>query len=214
MLNINSYGARSGKDEASLVAAAQSGDQDAFEFLVERHRRMVLFCTMRLTDNLEDAEDVVQQCFQKAFVHLKGFQRRSSFSTWLIRIARNEALMLGRSRRRWREISIAESREYENTPALRDFPDSGPTPEEIFQQERQRLLLLAMSQLRPHFRTVLRFCDLDERPVREAARILGLSISSAKSRVSRGRRVLRDKFRRLNRTQRRSHGKQVDRVKQ
>jgi len=80
-------------DDATLVAAAKSGDDEVFELLVERYGRTVLLTVLRITGNREDAEDVVQQSFQKAFVHLKEFQGRSSFSTWLTRIAINEALM-------------------------------------------------------------------------------------------------------------------------
>lgn len=188
------------------MAAAKSGDHEAFRLLVERHRPVVLFSMRRFTDSLEDAEDVVQQCFQKAFVHLKQFQGRSSFSTWLTRIARNEALMLLRNGRRGREISIDESSERSSPPT--EVPDSGPNPEDICSRsERQRILLSIMSELKPPTRTALRFCDLDERPVREAAHILGLSISAAKSRLSRGRKVLREKFRRFHREGRMSRWK-------
>ncbi len=131
---------------------------------------------------------------QKAFVHLKQFQGRSSFSTWLTEIARNEALMLLRNGRRRREVSIGESSE--RSSQATELPDSGPNPEDICSRgERQHILLSIMSELKPPIRTALRFCDLDERPVREAAHILDISISAAKSRVSRGRKVLREKFR-------------------
>ena len=170
-----SCGAALSGDEASLVAA-KSGDPEAFKLLVERHRPIVLFSAMPLTDTHEDAEDVVQQCFQKAFVHLKQFQGRSSFSTWLIRIALNEALMLRRNERRRRNISMGESSKREKSPLLTEVPDSGPNPEDIYsRQKRQRILLSLMSELRPRIRTALRVCDLNERSVRETARILGVS---------------------------------------
>lgn len=194
--------------DASLVAAAKSGDPEAFKLLVERHRPIVLFSAMPLTDTHEDAEDVVQQSFQKAFVHLKQFQGRSSFSTWLIRIARNEALMLRRNERRRRNISMGESSKREKSPLLTEVPDSGPNPEDTYsRQERQRILLSLMSELRPRIRTALRVCDLNERSVRETARILGVSRTAAKSRLSRGRRMLREKFRRFYRTGRMSRRK-------
>lgn len=178
------------------MAAAKRGDHGAFKVLVDRHRRMVLLCVMRLIDNPEDAEDVVQQCFQKAFGHLKQFEGRSSFSTWLVRIARNEALMLLRNRRRCREISIGESSE--RSLRVTEVPDSGPNPEDICsERERLHILLSIMSELKPPTQTALRFCDLDQRPVREAAHILDISMSAAKSRLSRGRKVLGDKFRRF-----------------
>src|ERR1700757_3900640 len=82
-----------GGDEA-LVAAAKRGDELAFERLVRRHRPRIFALALRYARVREDAEDIVQQTFQKAFVYLHRFQGKSSFSTWLSRIAINEALML------------------------------------------------------------------------------------------------------------------------
>ena len=80
--------------EEALVIAAKNGNDHAFETLVERYRRRMLAVALRLTRVREDAEDVTQQSFQKAFVHLHRFEGKSSFSTWLTRITVNEALML------------------------------------------------------------------------------------------------------------------------
>ena len=105
-VTIAARGSSVATDDATLVAVAKSGDDESFELLVERYGRIVLFTVLRITGNREDAEDVVQQSFQKAFVHLKEFQRRSSFSTWLTRNVINEALMSRRNGRRWREVSM------------------------------------------------------------------------------------------------------------
>ncbi len=93
-------------EEAALVLAAKSGDGRAFEILIERYQRRILAVARRFTRIREDAEDIVQQSFQKAFVHLHKFEEKSSFSTWLTRIAINEALMLLRRGRGLREVSI------------------------------------------------------------------------------------------------------------
>src|SRR6266446_3481445 len=98
-----------------LVAGAKTGDAHAFELLVERHEGKILSLAQRMTRNREDAEDVVQQSFQKAFIHLKKFEGESLFSTWLTRIAINEALMLLRRRRGTREVPIAESNTEDET---------------------------------------------------------------------------------------------------
>jgi DNA-directed RNA polymerase specialized sigma24 family protein len=79
--------------EEELVAEARGGSRVAFEELVERYTAMVFGLVRRITHSREDAEDAIQQNFQKAFVHLQSFEGRSSFSTWLTRIALNEALM-------------------------------------------------------------------------------------------------------------------------
>src|SRR5260370_15657014 len=85
--------------DGTLVAAAKRGDTQAFEELVLRHKQRVLAVAQRITNNREDAEDVAQESFHKAFLHLEAFQEKSRFSTWLTRIAMNEAFMLLRRRR-------------------------------------------------------------------------------------------------------------------
>src|SRR5260370_7521063 len=92
-------------EEAALVLAAKSGDGQAFEILIERYQRRILAVARRFTRIREDADDIVQQSLQKAFVHLHKFEEKSRFSTWLTRIAINEALMLLRRRRGLREVS-------------------------------------------------------------------------------------------------------------
>src|SRR5712664_950041 len=101
-------------EEAALVLAAKSGDGRAFEILVERHRQRILAVVRRFTHIREDAEDIVQQSLQKAFFHLHRFQGKSRFSTWLTRIAINEALMFlrrGRGLRRFRSAIYVEMKE-------------------------------------------------------------------------------------------------------
>src|ERR1700704_4840915 len=85
--------------DGALVAATKRGDRQAFEELVLRHKQRVLAVAQRITNNREDAEDVAQESFHKAFLHLAAFQEKSRFSTWLTRIAMNEAFMLLRRRR-------------------------------------------------------------------------------------------------------------------
>src|SRR5467141_3959821 len=132
----SSAGRRVAEEDAVLVAATKTGDTRAFELLVERHERMIFSLARRMTGNREDAEDVVQQSFQKAFIHLKKFEGESLFSTWLTRIAINEALMLLRRKRGSREVPLAESTT-EDTALPPDIPDSGPNPEDSCLQREQ-----------------------------------------------------------------------------
>src|SRR6266404_8181424 len=97
------------EEDALLVAAAKARDTRAFELLVERHERKIFSMAQRITRNWEDAEDVVQQSFQKAFIHLKKFEGKSLFCTWLTRIATNEALMLLRRKRGLHEVPMEKS---------------------------------------------------------------------------------------------------------
>jgi RNA polymerase sigma-70 factor, ECF subfamily len=98
------------QEDAALVAGAKTGNARAFELLVQQHERKIFLLAQRVTRNREDAEDVVQQSFQKAFIHLKKFEGQSLFSTWLTRISINAALMLLRRGRRSREVPISEHR--------------------------------------------------------------------------------------------------------
>jgi len=98
------------EEDASLVAAAKARDARAFELLVERNERKIFSTAQRITRNREDAEDVVQQSFQKAFINLQKFEGDSLFSTWLTRIAINEARMLLHRKRGSREVPIEESK--------------------------------------------------------------------------------------------------------
>jgi RNA polymerase sigma factor (sigma-70 family) len=125
--------------EEELVAAAKGGDEVAFESLFNRHQRKIFMLAFRYTRVREDAEDIVQQTFQKAFVHLQKFEGKSSLSTWLTRIAINQALMLLRSRRGLREVLIDDlSGDEEATPAL-ELADASPDPEaRVLQRERER----------------------------------------------------------------------------
>src|ERR1700719_881488 len=131
----------SDKGDMTLVAAAKNENRQAFEVLVERHARRVFSAARRMTRTREDAEDVVQQSLQKAFVHLHQFEGKSSFSTWLTRIAINEALILLRKSRGLREALISDSTEGEEAQFVREIPDSGPSPEDNYaQRERRRIL--------------------------------------------------------------------------
>src|SRR3982074_2476954 len=115
--------------DGMLVTAAKGGNARAFEELVLRHERRILAMAQRITNNREDAEDVVQETFHKVFLHLNTFQEKSRFSTWLTRIAMNEAFMLLRRKRGVFEI-LPESTDDGVKSASEAFIDQRPTPEE------------------------------------------------------------------------------------
>jgi RNA polymerase sigma-70 factor (ECF subfamily) len=177
--------------DGALIAAAKRGDAHASEELVSRHERKVFAAALRITKNREDSEDVMQESFHKAFLHLHEFQEKSRFSTWLTRIAMNEALMLLRRRREVVEIS-PESPDDCARPVLRAFVDRRPSPEEsCWRQERKELLTEAINGLGPTIRGTVMLRIVEERSVRETAHILGISIAAVKSRLFHGRRRLR-----------------------
>src|SRR4029077_16215300 len=184
------------EEDASLVAAAKARDTRAFELLVERHQRKILSMAQRITRNREDAEDVVQQSFQKAFIHLTKFEGESLFSTWLTRIAINEALMLLRRNRGSLEVSIEGSTKKTQSALPLDFLDSAPNPEDrCLDREQKQILSAALNKLRPGIRKAIELRDLGELSTGDTALVMGLSVSAVKARVFHGRRKLRETLR-------------------
>lgn len=181
----------SATDEA-LVAGAKGGDENAFEMLVRRHRRKVFGVALRYTRVREDAEDVVQQTFQKAFVYLRKFKGNSSFSTWLIRIAINEALMWLRKAHAIPEVPLNDTINDDEARLGFDVADVSPDPEATYlQREKTCVLSMAMERLTPNIRIVVEMKELHELSARETAKHMGLSLSAVKARVFHGRRTLR-----------------------
>jgi RNA polymerase sigma-70 factor (ECF subfamily) len=183
------------REDAALVAGAKAGDARAFELLVQRHEGKIFSLAQRMTRNREDAEDVVQLSLQKAFIHLKKCE--SLFSTWLTRIAINEALMVLRKRRGTREVPIAESRTEDETEVPMDIPDAGPNPEDsCLQREQERILSAAVNELSPGMRRAIELRELGELSTGETAQAMGLSEGAVKARVFHGRKKLRQTLKR------------------
>jgi RNA polymerase sigma-70 factor, ECF subfamily len=181
------------EEDALLVAAAKARDARAFELLVKRHERKIFSMAHRITRNREDAEDVVQQSFHKAFIHLKRFEGKSLFHTWLTRIAINEALMLLRRNRGLQEVPVKESSTKPEGALPLDFLDSAPDPEaRCLDREQEQILSAALNKLRPGVRKAIELRELGELSTRETALIMGLSVAAVKGRVFHGRRKLRE----------------------
>ena len=179
------------KDE-SLVAAVKRGHPDAFDELCKRHAQKMFRIARRIMRNREDAQDVVQECFLKAFLHLRSFDGRSRFSTWLTRIAMNAALMKLRKSRLSRESSLEQHEEtMKFRPEVR-VKDSSLNPEDRYaESEREAILNNAIAALRPTIRRALEIYKLEECSVRETAEALGISVPAAKGRLFHARSELR-----------------------
>src|ERR1700739_479340 len=170
--------------EEQLIAAAKSGRRAPFGELCERHMKKISYVTRQITRNREDAEDAAQECFLNAFVHLKDFDGRSQFATWLTRIAINAALMKLRKNRGAREVPIDQPNASSEPVAQREFRCKAPDPEESCSiRERKRIVKLAISGLRPRARSVVELIHLQEHSIRETAQILGISIGAVKARM-------------------------------
>jgi RNA polymerase sigma-70 factor, ECF subfamily len=183
------------REEYIFLAAAKRGDSAAFETLCKQAASTVLHVAWRMMRNNEDAEDVLQESFQQAFIYLGSFNGASRFSTWLTRIAINAALMRLRKKNRLRDVSLDEPVETEESPTRIDIEDLGLNPEQLCaQEEQQRILSKAMNALTPGTRKVIELRELDERSAEETAQIMGISVSAVKARVFHGRRKLRERL--------------------
>jgi RNA polymerase sigma-70 factor, ECF subfamily len=178
--------------DAGLVSAAKSGDAVAFVELSRRHSDKILRRTYRIVKNWQDAEDVLQDSFMKAFIHLKDFEERSSFSSWLTRIAINTALMLLRKKRFHIEISTGST---DDDFGIRDCwepRDLAESPENrCARREQEELLKCAIQGLPPILRDVVQMSHGEGRSIEEIAQSLRISVPAAKSRLARARTALR-----------------------
>jgi RNA polymerase sigma-70 factor (ECF subfamily) len=176
-------------DEA-LVAAAKSGDQSAFLELWRRHSKRVFKTSYGITRNREDAEDVIQDTWMKAYLHLNTFDGRAKFATWLTRIAVNSSLMILRRRRSHPETSmeIMDGDTWQH----RDFADQAKNAEELYARgEKLERLRREICCLRPTLRIVVEIRESNDRSVEEVAELAGLSVAATKSRLARAKEALR-----------------------
>jgi len=172
-----------GLSEKQLIAAAKGGERASFGELCERHMKQVFWVTRGVVRNCEDAEDAAQECFLNAFVHLKDFDGRSQFATWLTRIAINAALMKLRKDHGAQEVPIDEPNQSSEPVAQREFRYDAPDPEESCSlRERKRIVKSAISGLRPRARNVVELF-MQEHSVSETAQILGISTGAVKTRM-------------------------------
>src|SRR5271167_398743 len=182
-------------DELRLVHAAKAGDISAFEELVKRYDRNVFRIAQHITQNREDAEDVVQDAFLKAYENLEQFQGNSKFYTWLVRIAVNESLMKLRRRRSDRTVSLDEDIQTEEDTMPREVADWSPNPEQLYKQgELKDILRKTVQGLPASFRTVFVLRDVEGLSTEETAEALDLSIPAVKSRLLRARLQLRERL--------------------
>src|SRR5436305_2741926 len=193
--------------ELALVQAAKKGDLEAFSELVKRYDRNIFRIAQHITHNEEDAQDVVQEAFLKAYQNLEQFQGNSKFYTWLVRIAVNEALMKLRRRRSDKTVSLDEDVVTDEGTIPREVADWSPNPEQLYgQSEWSEILKKTIQGLPPGFRTVFVLRDVEGLSTEETAEMLGLSIPAVKSRLLRARLQLRERLARYFKSKRDGNG--------
>src|SRR5579862_5589139 len=182
-------------DESALVAQARTGDTRAFSELVSHYEGKIYRLAKRITQNDEDAEDVLQDAFLKAYEHLDSFKGDSKFYTWIVRIAVNESLMKLRKRKSDRTVPLDEPMDLGEETVAREIAVWEDNPEQRYsREEMQKILDDAVEGLKPDFRTVFVLRDIEELSTEETAETLGISIPAVKSRLLRARLALREKL--------------------
>jgi RNA polymerase sigma-70 factor, ECF subfamily len=185
-------------DESALVAKAREGDLAAFNELVNTYSRKIFRLAKHITQNDEDAEDVLQETFLKAFEHLGNFQGQSKFYTWIVRIAVNESLMKLRKRKSDRSVPLDEPVDTGEDTVVREIAVWDENPEQKYSREELgQILDEAVESLRPAFRTVFVLRDIEELSTEETAEALEISVPAVKSRLLRARLQLREKLTRF-----------------
>jgi len=179
--------------DAVAVARARAGDSDAFRVLVERHSRSLFRLAFRMTGNQQDAEDVVQESFLRAYKQLAKFDERASFGTWLYRIAANCSLDLVRSRKRRSEhLAPQENAGSEMDDPVALLPSRAPTPDRLaLSSEVGERVKQAMEELSPTERTAFVLRHFEGMCMEEVSRVLDCQPGAAKHSVFRAVQKLR-----------------------
>ena len=180
--------------EQQLVERAKNGDTKAFEELMKRTQTNIYNLGLRLLGNKEDAADLMQETYIKAYENLDRFEGRSSFSTWLYRIATNNALMKLRKEKN-KKVSIDELKKFGDKSYKIEISDWSENPSSYFKSaELKEVLQKAIDSLPPKYKSVFILHDVEGLPLAEVARILSLSVPAVKTRLHRSRLFLREKL--------------------
>ena len=182
--------ASSRDSDESLVAKAREGDYRAFELLFERHRTLVYRFVYQMAPRRDDAEDIVQEVFVRAYQNLHRYRDEAKFTTWLLRIATN----LGTDRARMlNRRQTLEQKEAAGALTWMTVGDKEDPVDNLQQEELKEVLRRAISALPEHHRNVIVMRDIEEMEYQDIAATLGCTIGGAKLRVLRARRALRDR---------------------
>jgi len=177
--------------DAALVRRARDGEFDAFELLFERHRTLVYRFAYQMVPRRDDAEDIVQEAFVRAYQNLDRYRDEAKFTTWLLRIVTN--LCTDQARMSQRRTSL----EQQEAQGALDWMTIGSTddPVQNLEEDRRKVALRKALQALPnHHRTVIILRDIEEREYTEIAQILSCTVGGAKLRVLRARRALKDRI--------------------
>lgn len=178
--------------EKELIAKAKQGDLSAFEALILKHEKIVYNVALRMMNHSEDARDISQEVFLKAYRSLAQFDERAAFSTWLYRITHNTCIDEMRKRKGKQSYSLEEELESEDGTMQRQVADAGDTPEKrLLREEEKSEILRALDTLSAEHKAAIVLRDIKGLSYEEIAEILELSLGTVKSRISRARNQLK-----------------------
>jgi RNA polymerase sigma-70 factor (ECF subfamily) len=178
-------------DEAEIMTELRGGSEAAFDWLVTYYHAPVYAVIFGILRDPNDAADVTQEVFLKAFRGIRAFRHGSSLKTWLYRIAVRESLNY--KRWFWRHLRFQSSIEEEQMDGSADFEDPGTSPfEDLASREIQQVVQHALGEVPPAFRAAVILRDLEGLSYEEVAEVLDVTVGTVKSRILRGRRILRE----------------------
>ena len=180
-----------GPPDEELVLKVQQGDVHAYDMLVERYHGKIYALTYNMTSNREDAEDLTQEVFVKAFQSIPRFKGKSSFYTWIYRIAVNKTINYRKKRNRKRALSLDQfDNEIKLDDVYHDLTAKGSPLRHLSLSELQKKLNEAMQNLSEKHRTVVVLHDMQGVPHEEIAKMVGASVGTIRSRLFYARRQL------------------------
>ena len=185
------------QEDRQLIDMALQGDEKAFETLLNKYRNLVFSIMIKMVRNHQEAEDLTQEAFMKAFNSLSSFNDEFAFSTWLMKIASNNCIDFLR-KRKLRTYSIHEPIQYKDEKIEIDIPDHEPTPEkQLLQSERAKMIQSAIDELPERYRYVILLRHKEEKSYEEISEILNLPLGTVKAQIFRAREILNKKLKTL-----------------
>lgn len=184
--------------ERLLIKKSKSGDVEAFEQLIFDYQKKAYNIALRIMGNQEDAKDMCQEAFIRIYKSIEGFKEQSSFSTWMYRIITNVCLDEIRRKKKNDTVSMDSTFETQDGEMHFEVASEDDTPEEAYiRSEKKRAILKAINELNEEYKTAIVLRDIQGFSYEEIANILCCSIGTVKSRINRGRNILKDKLRTL-----------------
>lgn len=181
-------------EDRRLIRLARGGDQKAFEALLKKYRNLVYHVMMKMVRNPQEAEDLSQEAFIKAFKALASFNEEFAFSTWLMKIATNNCIDYLR-KKKLKTYSIDEPIKYKDEQVQMELPAADPSPErQLLNSERSVLIEEAIQSLPPRYRHVIVLRHQEEKSYEDIAEILKLPLGTVKARIFRAREMLNKKI--------------------